>query len=202
MLIDYLNLTNERKETFFTEAASHHTNIYVDKIFELVPEAQRAAYLSTHHQGLKALLYAKANYEYCGIIKSLLLESLGLKMPEQYERLTSAELKEKLPHIFEELDATEDLNSEIHSVKDLPNEHTVRENFKSQHGIYPLSVLNMDKKEEICLSEVRRAYRKMMLFCHPDKNKCTEESTTKSRLVNEAYGVYSKSEIRKKYYHL
>jgi hypothetical protein len=197
-LMDYLNIINERKETFFTEAASNSPDTYIGKIIELVPEQERAAYLSKHHQGLKALLYAKANYDYCAH-QIPVLENFGIKIPEQYETLTPDELKEKLPHIFEEVEATEVLSREVQSVRDLPNEHTVRENFKLKHGVFPLAVLNVDEAESN-VSNIKSAYRKLMLFCHPDKNNSTEESTSKTILINEAYGVYVKPEIRKSYY--
>lgn len=198
-IVDYLNIMNDKKETFFTEAASQPSDSYIAKIIELLPENQRDAYLSMHHQGLKALLYAKAHYKYCGH-QVPILESFGIKIPEEYQVLSSDELREKLPEIFKKLEATASLNVSTQPVGEFPNELIVREKFKVKHGVCPLSVLKLDNKEESTLEDVKSAYRKMMLFCHPDKNNGSVESTLKSHLIIEAYEVYVKPETRKKYY--
>lgn len=201
-LFDYLNIKNEKKDTFLTEAVQHPSNNYVDKIIELVPEQKRAAYLAKHSQGMKAFLYAKSShkywYAYCHIAT---LEKYGIKMPEKYAHLSPEELKEQLPKIFEELDSQEEIDNITQSVKLSPNEQTVRENFKLKHGVYPLGVLQVEN-EEAGLSEIKTAYKKLILFSHPDKNNDSELSTDKSKLINEAYGVYAKSEVRKSYYQI
>ncbi len=199
-LFDYLNIKNEKKETFLTEVVQHPDNNYIEKIIEMIPEEQRAAYLAKHSQGMKALLYAKAShnyfYAYCHIAT---LEKYGIKVPEKYAHLSSKELEEQLPKIFEELDAQQEIDNVVQSVKLYPNEQTVRENFKLKHGVYPLEVLQVDN-ENVSFNEIKTAYKKLVLFSHPDKNKDSEESTIKTTLINEAYGVYAKSDVRKSYY--
>ena len=198
-LVDYLNIKNERKDTFLTEAVQHSSNNYTEKIIELVPEQQRAAYLAKHSQGLKALLYAKSLRNFYAHYHIAALEKYGIKVPEEYANLSGEALKEKLPRIFEELDAQEEIDNITQSVNLCPNEQTVRENFKLKHGVYPLEVLQIEK-EDISLNEIKTAYKKLVLFSHPDKNKDSEESTEKTTLINEAYGVYTKPETRKSYY--
>lgn len=201
-LLNYLNIKNDRGDTFLMMAVRHAWNNYTDKIIELVTENQREAYLAKHNQGLKALLYAKSSspcfYVNCHINT---LEKYGIKVPNEYAHLSQWELKKQLPIIFEKLDAQQEISNIQQSVKLSPNEQIVRENFKLKHGVYPLDVLQV-KNEEAGLSEIKAAYKKLVLFSHPDKNKDSEESTARTTLINEAYGVYAKSNVRKSYYQI
>lgn len=199
-LLEYLNLKNERGCTFLMAAVQHAYNNYTDKIIELLPIEQKTTYLARHNQGIKALLYAKASppgfYNHCHIST---LESYGVKIPEKYANLSRCDLKKQLPKIFEYIDAQGEEHSIDFPVRYLPNEQVVRENFKLKHGVYPLDVLQI-KNNEADLKEVKVAYKKLILFMHPDKNKDSEQSIDKSKLINEAYGVYTKANVRKNYY--
>jgi molecular chaperone DnaJ len=47
--------------------------------------------------------------------------------------------------------------------------------------------------------ELKSAYRKLALQCHPDRNPGNHEAEEKFKVINEAYGVLSNSENRSRY---
>ena len=48
-------------------------------------------------------------------------------------------------------------------------------------------------------SEIKKAYRKLSLKWHPDRNSNSEESNQKTQVINEAYETLSDAEKRKRY---
>ena len=199
-LIDYLNIKDNTDETFLISAVLHPCNDYIAEIIQLVPKEERARYLSKHNQGLKTLLHLKANrdsYNQAPILKKYLRES-GLAWPAEWDVLSQEELKAQSKEICQKLDNSSHSDQFIGPVKFAPNEWAIRENFKIKHGQYPLDVLEVNT-EDANLAQVKSAYKKIMLFSHPDKNNNSQSSTVKTQLLNEAYGVYFKADIREKY---
>ena len=58
-------------------------------------------------------------------------------------------------------------------------------------------VLGVDSKASA--DEIKKAYRKLSLKYHPDKNPGNQEAEDKFKEINEAYGVSGDTNERKKY---
>ena len=58
-------------------------------------------------------------------------------------------------------------------------------------------ILGVDKNASA--EEIKKAYRKLALKYHPDRNKGNKEAEEKFKQINEAYAVLSDKEKREKY---
>ena len=57
----------------------------------------------------------------------------------------------------------------------------------------------LDVNENANQNEIRKAYRKLSLEHHPDKNKNSDESNEKFKQISEAYEIIGDEEKRKIY---
>ena len=61
----------------------------------------------------------------------------------------------------------------------------------------PYSILELDTSKNISKDDIKKAYRKLILKYHPDKN--TEDTTEKFKEIQTAYEILSNNENKTKY---
>lgn len=66
---------------------------------------------------------------------------------------------------------------------------------KDKHGYYKTLGVSPDATED----EIRKAYKKLAIRWHPDKNQNKEEAEEKFKAISEAYSVLGNKEKRKEY---
>ena len=65
----------------------------------------------------------------------------------------------------------------------------------SKKDYYKILNINKNSKEE----DIKKAYRKLAIKYHPDKNKNNKESENKFKEINEAYEVLSDENKKRNY---
>lgn len=169
-VVSYINKVNYEGKTTLEMFCKYGSPDAMRYLINLIPKEELNDFFAFNCQGVKAFIIAKSQEDED---KMELLKEAGIQLPPEYENLTLDELNKFM------------------------DEWPSAEGFKVKYRNTPREVLGVSANSN--LEEIKSAYRKMMLFSHPDRNQNNSDSVEESKKIIAAYKFFEKPEERNQY---